>query len=336
MEFDPGAVGVKGSLFGFPYRPEQAEIVIIPVPWEVTVSDKEGTRLAPSGILEESTQLDFMIQGVEKPWELKSAMQKPLRFQEHDRARSIAKEIINDLENARIISDEKVAYVNDSSHLMNEMVYNSACEVIRDGKSCCTVGGDHSTPFGLMQALAETSDFGILQIDAHMDMREAYEGFTYSHASIMFNAIQLPGVQSITQVAIRDYSVHEAALSSSHSKPIITFFDSDLRRDRYRGTSWMDQVKQIVETLPSKIYISFDIDGLDPALCPGTGTPVPGGLQFDESMVLVEEVAKSGREIVGFDLSEVGDQKWDTMVGARVLYRLCTYMGLSKGKLSWQ
>jgi agmatinase len=91
----------------------------------------------------------------------------------------------------------------------------------------------------------------------------------------------------------------------------------------------MDQVKAILDCLPEKVYISFDIDGLDPKLCPHTGTPVPGGLELEEAFYLIKEVARSGRQIIGFDLCEVapGNDQWDGNVGARVLYRLASWSG---------
>ncbi len=77
--------------------------------------------------------------------------------------------------------------------------------------------------------------------------------------------------------------------------------------------------------LPSLVYISFDIDGLSPALCPNTGTPVPGGLEFDQAAYLIQQVFKSGRKIIGFDLCEVGNAEWDASVGARILWELSQY-----------
>ena len=206
------------------------------------------------------------------------------------------------------------------------------------GKVPAVLGGDHSTPLGLMQAVAEQEgDFGILQIDAHADLRNAYEGFTYSHASIMFNALKIPQLKKLVQVGIRDICQAEAVMAEKNER-IRIFYDSDLKTAAFEGKSWKEQVKEIVEELPEKVYVSFDIDGLDPKLCSATGTPVPGGFEFEEAMYLIKSVVESGRKIVAFDLCEVGpgEDEWNGNVGARVLYRMANLAGVSQGFLKFR
>ena len=113
-----------------------------------------------------------------------------------------------------------------------------------------------------------------------------------------------------------------------------TFFDRDLKHAQYEGKTWAQQVEEIIATLPENIYISFDIDGLDPKLCPNTGTPVAGGFEFEQAAYLIQQVAKSGKKIIGIDLNEVspGEDEWDANVGARMLFRMCNLMALSNGK----
>ncbi|MFM8960365.1 MAG: arginase family protein, partial [Bacteroidota bacterium] len=168
--------------------------------------------------------------------------------------------------------------------------------------------------------------FGILQIDAHMDLREAYEGFRYSHASIMFNALQIPSLTSLVQVGIRDYCPAEKELAQEDDR-IRSWFDHDLQAANFRGQHWNNLCVDIIKDLPDKVYVSFDIDGLEPFNCPGTGTPVPGGLAYAQAIHLLETLYHSGREIIGFDLCEVapskGDREWNANVGARILYKLC-------------
>ncbi|MCG8575093.1 MAG: arginase family protein, partial [Flavobacteriales bacterium] len=194
-----------------------------------------------------------------------------------------------------------------------------------------------SCPLGLVQALAEQEGaFGILQIDAHADLRPAYEGFEYSHASIMWNVLKLPAVTKLVQVGIRDLCQQELDDIRSQPERIRTFFDAQLKDAQHRGEPWSETMRQIVETLPEKVYISFDIDGLDPKLCPNTGTPVPGGLEFDQALALIREVVRSGRQLIGFDLVEVspGTSEWDANVGARLLYNLCCWSAVSQGKIT--
>jgi agmatinase len=189
------------------------------------------------------------------------------------------------------------------------------------------LGGDHSTPLGFMKAVGEKhGDFGILQIDAHCDLREAYEGFVYSHASIMYNALkEIPQLQKLVQVGIRDYSEGEHQFISQNAQKIRTYFEREIRERRYGGESFKKISEEIIDQLPDKIYISFDIDGLDPKLCPNTGTPVPGGFQTEEVYYIFNQIIKAGKKIVGFDLSEVSTSEngWDANVGARVLFKLC-------------
>ena len=192
--------------------------------------------------------------------------------------------------------------------------------------------GDHSTSLGLINAISEKhGEFGILQIDAHMDLREAYEGFEFSHASIMFNALKRIQVSKLVQVGIRDYSEQEYAYSLSLKQRCSVFLDEVLQEESWNGKSWSHQVQDIVAELPQKVYLSFDMDGLEPTLCTKTGTPVPGGLSFNEATFLIQSLADSGREIVGFDVSECGNHVWDANVASRILFRISTCVGLSRG-----
>ena len=197
------------------------------------------------------------------------------------------------------------------------------------GKLVALLGGDHSTPLGYMRALGEKyPEFGILQIDAHCDLRDAYEGFVYSHASIMYNALnEIPQVTKLVQAGTRDFSEGEYEMVQQDSK-IKTYFDKDIRNRQYEGETWKTIADEIVAQLPDKVYISFDIDGLDPKLCPNTGTPVQGGFETEEVFYLLQKIQKAGKHIIGFDLSEVSTSEscWDANVGARVLFKLCNLL----------
>ena len=190
------------------------------------------------------------------------------------------------------------------------------------------IGGDHSVPFGAIKAHAERGELAILHVDAHADLRDAYEGFACSHASIMRNVMtQLPSVTRLVQVGIRDVAKSEIDFIAAQGGRVITHFDAVLAERKLAGESWRQLCDAIVADLPARVYISFDIDGLDPQLCPHTGTPVPGGLSFQEACLLIKRVVESGRKIIGFDLNEVapgpdGDE-WDANVAARLLYKLC-------------
>jgi len=190
------------------------------------------------------------------------------------------------------------------------------------------LGGDHSCPLAYHQYLNSIGvEYGILHADAHCDLREAFEGFKYSHASIFYNTLQFSNVKKLVQVGIRDYCHQEKALVESQPNRIKVFFDRDCRRRMYEGATWKTIVDEMVAALPEKVYLSIDIDALDPKLCPNTGTPVPGGLEYEELMYLLNRIREAGKDIIGFDLCEVSPSPdggdWDGNVGARVLFHLC-------------
>jgi len=342
--FDPNSPGdPSSSLFGLPFDTAEAEVVVVPVPWDVTVSYKDGASMGPDAILAASVQVDLYDPAVPDAWKIGLAMDEV-----SDEVRAVASRLREDAK--RYISaittgmdppslaatDAIRSEVNEGSAWLNAWVEARCREWLDQGKLVALLGGDHSTPYGMLKALASAGEpFGILQIDAHADLREAYEGFTFSHASIMRNALKIAQVSQLVQVGIRDYCQEEADVIANDAR-VVTFFDRDLKHAQYIGATWAQQVHNIVERLPKRVYVSFDIDGLDPKLCPHSGTPVPGGLEFEQAVYLIERVARSGRTIIGCDLNEVapgpGEEEWDANVGARMLYRMCNLMALSNGR----
>ena len=339
--FDPNSVGLKSNnLFGLPFTQSQAQLVLLPVPWEVTVSYRLGAARGPEKIFNAAMQVDLYDPDVVDGWKKGFYMlpiDKNIRTKS-DYLRQCAELIISNMvdggkccDNAQLT--EKMKEINDGGVMLHDWVYELSKDLLKDGKSVGLIGGDHSTPLGYLKALSEVhSDFAILQIDAHADLRDAYEGFTFSHASIMYNVLKrIPQVKKLVQVGIRDYCDEELEVINSSEGRIKTFFDKDIKAQQYEGATWRDICKQIIDELPQKVYISFDIDGLDPKLCPNTGTPVPGGFEVEQIFYLMKMLHTSGRKLIGFDLNEVsaGDHIGDgidAIVGARVLYKLCNFM----------
>jgi agmatinase len=339
MAFDPNAAAERDAgIYGLPYAPEEARVVLVPVPWDATTSYRAGSSKGPRAIFDASMQVDLFDAEVGKPYERGIAMlpeSSELRAW-NEEARAAAEEVIEaggrvegnaDLEKA-------LARVNELSEKVNEVVHLETKRLLGQGRIAAVVGGDHAAPYGAIRAYAERfPGLGVLHVDAHADLRRAYEGFRFSHASIMENVMRLEGVSRIVQVGIRDFCEEEVQRITGSSGRIRTFFDVQLAAARSRG-QLADAFAQAVAALPEAVYVSFDIDGLDPSLCPHTGTPVPGGLSFHEASALLGAVAQSGRRIVGFDLNEVApgpdDDEWDANVGARLLYKLIGWTMLSQ------
>ncbi len=332
--FDPNGVGVdNGAYFSMPFSIAQAKLVLVSAPWDVTVSYAEGAAIAPDAIIEASMQLDFYDSSAPDAWR-KGVATAEIDYnilEESQRLRHDAQRVIDHLEEGGDIDDEYISRylkrVNEGCGALNENIYQQCRELLNQGKLVGLVGGDHSTPYGAIKAISEKQEsFGILHIDAHCDLRRAYEGFEFSHASIMYNVLRdFPQVSQIVQVGVRDYCDDELALSNSSDR-VTSFDDYALSRGRFEGATWREQCLAIVEKLPQDVYISFDIDGLSMSYCPNTGTPVSGGMSFNEALYLLECVTESGRRIIGFDLVEVApntNQRIDAIVGARMLFKLC-------------
>ncbi|MBS2007394.1 MAG: agmatinase family protein [Cyanobacteria bacterium SZAS TMP-1] len=344
VNFDPNSIGQKiANIYGLPFDQKSAQIVIVPVPWEVTVSYNAGTAEGPRAILDASFQVDLFDPDVPDAWKIGLALAETAEELPalNARLRPLAERYIGMLEEGLTPAEEPamaelLEQINAGCLTMNNTVQARCEEVLAAGKMAAVVGGDHSTPLGLVRALGKYhSDFGILHFDAHADLRDAYEGFTYSHASIMFNVLKEKHVSKLVQVGIRDYCEQEAQLIRDSKGRVVTYYDRDIRARIFEGETWKQICDDIVSQLPAEVYVSFDVDGLDPKLCPHTGTPVPGGLEFEQALYVIKQVMLSGRKIIGFDLNEVApgeEDEWDANVGARLLYRMANLAARSSGR----
>ena len=336
--FDPSSVGnPNNNIFGLPFSEDDARLVILPIPWEVTVSYNAGTARAPDHIFNASLQVDLFDPESKDTWKKGIFMREPNKkiLTKSDYLRKEAELYINYISQGEQVSDNKfmcrtLKEINEGSIFLNDWVYQQTKELMDSGKLVALLGGDHSTPFGYFKAIADRyTEFGILQIDAHCDLRKAYEGFNYSHASVMYNALeQIPALTKLVQVGIRDFCEEELDYISNSKGRIVTYFDKLIKERQYEGETWKNIADDIVSNLPQNVFVSFDIDGLDPKLCPHTGTPVQGGFEAEQIFYLLKKLMQSGRRIIGFDLNEVGvsHDEWDENVGARVLYKLCNLL----------
>ena len=330
--FDPDAAATGDGLFGLECSPRDAGVVVIPVPFDATTSYRAGTALGPAHVLAASRQVDLEDIQFGSIWQAGISMIPIPRdiASLSRRARAAAEPLIRagGAAPGNAAHTKALKVVNAASERVNAFVSREAERILSRGGIPAVLGGDHSTPFGLIAELSRRHpSMGVLQIDAHADLRERFEGFAWSHASIFHNVMtQLPGVRRLVQVGIRDVGTREVDFIRRSRGRVRTFFDQRLRDRQFAGTTWTRLCRDVIAALPREVYVSFDIDGLTPEHCPDTGTPVPGGLTFPEVCHLLEMLARSGRRVVGFDLCEVAPDEhggeWNGSVGARVLYKL--------------
>jgi agmatinase len=339
--FDPTVtISADFGIFGIPMTEQEARVVLVPVPWEVTTSYGKGAAQGPQIIRQASEQVDLFDIEVGKAYETGYFMREfPQDLaQKNNKFKELAQELIamrTNMSDNEAKMDQLATQVNKACCEMTDWVYGQCSDVLKKGKLLGLVGGDHSTPLGAIRAVSDQykGDFGILHIDAHADLRKAYQGFEQSHASIMYNVMtDAKKPKKLVQVGIRDFCEEEYDFSSSRDD-IKTFYDLEIKRELLQGQTWASVCQRIIAELPKNVYISFDIDGLDPAFCPHTGTPVPGGLSVDQMFFLFREIHQSGRKIIAFDLNEVStgglsaeDAEWDGNVGARILYKMCGWL----------
>jgi Arginase/agmatinase/formimionoglutamate hydrolase, arginase family len=343
--FDPNAASnPNNNIFGLPFSEEDARLVILPVPWEVTVSYNAGTARAADHIFKASMHVDLFDPDTQEAWRQGFFMRPPDKkvLLKSDYLRKEAELYIDYISKGEILEKnlfmcKSLKEINEGGAYLNNWVYEHTQDLLNNNKLVALLGGDHSIVLGFFKAMAEKhGEYGILQIDAHCDLRESYEYFTYSHASVMYNALtEIPTICKLIQLGARDYCQEEYEYIRNSKGRVITFFDKDIKERQYEGESWKTITDEIVAQLPQKVLLSFDVDGLDPKLCPNTGTPVQGGFETEQVFYLLKRIVQSGRQFLGFDLVEVGvgdNNEWDANVAAHILWRLANLLVYSNGE----
>ena len=203
---------------------------------------------------------------------------------------------------------------NSSPEAMTEAVYKLTKEYILKDKFVTTFGGEHSISIGAIRAHNEVfKNLTVLQIDAHADLRKEYEGSSCNHACALYEANE---TTNLIQVGIRSMDVAETRVMNMDN----VFFAHDMAQDEF----WMDAA---IELMTDNVYITIDLDGFDPSICPGTGTPEPGGLMWYESLEFFRKVFEQ-KNIVGFDIVELCPnevEKSSDFLAAKLYYKLLTY-----------
>ena len=335
-QFDPAAAAPEGSgLFGLSHGPDEARVHVVPVPFDVTASYRKGAARGPEAVLAASRQVDLYDLLFERPYEAGICLleARPEVVAAQEEATPLAAAVIE--QGGAVAGDPRLeralARVNELSAGVNDVVREEVERILAAGRLPAVLGGDHAAPFGALEAAAARfPGLGVLHFDAHLDLRESYEGFAWSHASILRNVSDRLDVARFLHVGIRDLSEDELAHARGSGGRHEVVLDTEWAAARLEGRDLRALVRERLAMLPATVWVTFDVDGLDPALCPSTGTPVPGGLSWHEAMLWLEELARSGRRVVGVDLVEVapgpaslaGEDSWDAIVGARLLYRL--------------
>ena len=324
-DFDPsGAASADSGIFGLPHSAEEARVHVLPLPFDATTSYRAGAANGPACVLEASRQIDLFDLMFGRPYEAGIHM-----FEADPRIHEWNARARREVEALRDGGEGSIAVVDELGGRLNALAREATLRALDDGKLPVALGGDHATAFGPIAACAERHPgLGVLQFDAHADLRVAYEGFRWSHASVSHNVLQETDVARLVQVGVRDLCEEEFDAIRASEGRVHTLFDTDWARARNSGVDLRPLVRETIARLPDQVYVTFDVDGLDPTLCPNTGTPVPGGLDWHGAMLWLEELAASKKQVVGMDLNEVNPgpagaaDGVDAIVGARLLYRL--------------
>jgi agmatinase len=284
-----------------------SKIVVFPVPYERTVSYGSGTRKGPEAIIRASHYVEFYDEelGTELCGHVGIATLPALRFGKKTHGGAV------------------------------ELVSRQIRELVARDKFVVTLGGEHTiSQAPIAVHLEKYPDLSVLQVDAHSDLRDTYQGSKYSHASVMARVCELMDPARIVQIGIRAQSVEESRFIKA--KGIHTFYAHDIRRGKTAlfGTSWIDAA---VRLLTDHVYVTFDVDGFDPSIMPSTGTPEPNGLYWPETMELLRKTGEK-KTIVGFDVVELApsqDVSHPDLTAAKLTYKIMNYAFMKSGSQLW-
>ena len=259
-------------------------IVILPVPYDVTSTWIKGSDKGPEAILQASVNLEF--------YDVETSSEAHL---------------------AGIHTAAPVNLKETPEMLVNE-VYSRTAGLLSDGKFPVIIGGNHSVSIGAIRAFAEAfTNLSVLQLDAHTDLRQEYEGSPFNHACAMARAGE---VAEIVQVGIRSMSAEELPYADRER----IFYAHKLYYDK-------DLYRVALDKLTENVYITIDLDVLDPSVMPSTGTPEPGGPDYYELLHFLQKVVRE-RNVVGFDVVELcpsPENKAPDFIAAKIIYQLLSY-----------
>lgn len=278
----------------------KAQVVILPIPFEATTTYRRGCENGPSAILHASQQVEYYDEELEQElW--------PVGIYTHDP-----------------IADTRSDHPVSSEQMLAE-TETTLSRLIGDGKFVVALGGEHSITSGIVEAYRKASPeaFTVVQIDAHGDLRHEYEGSIYNHACVMRRIVDM-GLPTV-QIGIRSICREEADLIKS--KPLTVF----RAREMALQPDWMERALASIQT--PKVFFTIDLDGIDPTLMPGVGTPEPGGLNWYSLIRFIRQVFEQ-HDVIGCDVMELApitDSVVSEFTAAKLVYKLIGYQAMSKG-----
>ena len=336
-KFDPnGAIPDNGNYFGIPLEPDEAALVLISAPWDLSLKVRNGSSFAPDAIIEASRTVDFFEPMAPNSWR-KGIATAPIDYTIQDmshRLRSDAERVVKVYDRQggthfdNLVYERSLRRVNEGFATLNANIYDQSKCWLQKGKIVGLVGGDQSVAYGHIRAVAEHhGSIGVLHIDSSCNLKSCHQGFEYSHASVMHNVLRdVEQVECLVGVGVRAFSPEEWE-RAEQDKRIKLFTGQSIWSRHFEGVLWSTIADEIVESLPENVYVSLDINGLTIECSPHNGMVVAGGVRFPEVIYLLGKIVDSGRRIVGFDLSEVVpdmDDKTDASIASRLLYNLCS------------
>ncbi len=343
-QFDPDFRYNPEHIFGLPFDAEESEIIVLPVPWDIS-SRMNGSSEAPERLLEASQKISLYHPEFPDVWKMGISMESiPYKWKESsDELKKIESKIIHNLhkklnKSRQVEQLQRYKNINYTTRLLNEWVSDRVHKILEAGRISAVLGGNHGVSYGAIHAYSEKyKHLGVLHLDAHPAFKSKPLGFEHSHDSLMRQVLDAQMIPKIVQVGIRETSYEEMDFYKKNTSRIKVFFDAYLKEKLNKGTTWKILINEILSALPSYIYVSVDIDVLRPEYCPNSDKLVPGGLDYYELTALLTELARSGKQIVGFDLCGIspdksGRVKSDVLTGVHLLYHLCCAALFSRTK----
>ena len=280
---------------------DNAKVVILPIPYEATTTYRRGCEHGPDAILNASQQVEYYDEELDRElWEV--------GLYTHD--------AIADTRNAQKVSSEAMLRVTQ------ETFY----KLVSDGKFVISLGGEHSITTGVVEAYRQANPgeaFTVVQVDAHGDLRHEYEGSIHNHACVMRRVVDM-GLPTL-QVGIRSICKEEADLIKEKQLPVFR------AREIVAQPDWIDRALASIKT--EMVFITIDLDGIDPTLIPGVGTPEPGGLNWYNLLTFIQRIF-AAHDVIGCDVMELApitDSVVSEFTAAKLVYKLIGYHAIAQG-----